>query len=223
MSREDVIINVVIADDHEIFRDGLKLMLRNAERINIVGEAVNGKQLLQVIKDTSPDVIITDIKMPEMDGVEATKYVREHYPDMKVIALSMFDDEQLILEMLDSGAIGYLLKNSDKAEVIEAVHTVFTGIPYYCKITSAKMAKLIAFSKHSDRKRKKEAEFTDREKEIIVLMCEEYTNKEIAEKLHISARTIEGIRMKILEKMNAKNIAGIVVEAIRLGIYTPPQ
>lgn len=223
MSQEDVMINVVIADDHEIFRDGLKLMLRNAERINIVGEAANGKQLLQVINDTNPDVIITDIKMPEMDGVEATKYVKEHYPDMKVIALSMFDDEQLILEMLDSGAIGYLLKNSDKAEVIEAVHTVFTGIPYYCKFTSAKMAKLIAFSKHSDRKRKKEAEFTDREKEIIIFMCEEYTNKEIAEKLCISARTIEGIRMKILEKMNAKNVAGIVVEAIRLGIYTPPQ
>lgn len=223
MTKVETIINVAIADDHEIFRDGLKLMLKNADRINIVGEAANGRQLLQVIRDTNPDVIITDIKMPEMDGVEATKHVIENYPTVKVIALSMFDDEQLILEMLEAGALGYLLKNSDKSEVIEAIHTVFAGVPYYCKFTSAKMARLIAFSRHNDRKRQKEAEFTDREKEIIVLMCKEYTNKEIAEKLFISARTIEGIRMKILEKMNAKNVAGIVVEAIRLGIYTPPQ
>lgn len=223
MSRTNLVIKVVIADDHEIFRDGLKLMLKSAEGINIVGEAENGKELLQVIKQEKPDVVITDIKMPVMDGVEATQYIRQHHPGIQVIALSMFDDEQLILEMLESGATGYLLKNSDKTEVTDAIHSVYAGQPYYCKITSTKMAKLLAFSKHSTRKRQKESEFSDREKEIICLMCEEYTNKEIADKLAISPRTIEGIRMKILEKMHAKNVAGIVVEAIRLGIFTPPE
>lgn len=223
MSKAQHMIKVAIADDHEIFRDGLKLMLTNADNISIVGEAANGRQLVQVVKDHMPDVVITDIKMPEMDGAEAAKHICEHYPSVQIIALSMYDDEQLILEMLDSGAMGYLLKNSDKTEVIEAIHTVFAGQPYYCKITSAKMARLIAFSKHSTRKKQKEAEFTEREKEIIRLMCEEYTNKEIAGRLFISPRTLEGIRMRILEKMNAKNIAGIVVEAIRLGIYTPPE
>jgi DNA-binding NarL/FixJ family response regulator len=223
MSTENTVIKVAIADDHEIFRDGLKLMLQHAEHIDVVGEAADGKELLQVIKEMNPHVVITDIKMPVMDGVETAKYIKANYPDIKIIALSMYDDEQLILEMLEAGATGYLLKNSDKAEVIEAVQTVYEDIPYYCKFTSARLANLIAFSKRNDKKKQKEAEFSDREKEIICLMCEEYSNKEIAEKLFISQRTIEGIRMKILEKMNARNIAGVVVEAIRLGIYTPPK
>ncbi len=223
MTTAEHVITIAIADDHEIFRDGLKLMLQHAANIRLVGEAANGKELIGIIKESSPEVVITDIKMPEMDGVETTKYIREHFPGVKVIALSMFDDEQLILEMLESGATGYLLKNSDKAEVIEAINTVYDDIPYYCKFTSAKLAKLIAYSKKTDKKKQKESEFSDREKEIIRMMCEEYSNKEIAEKLFISPRTIEGIRMKILDKMNVRSVAGVVIEAIRLGIYVPPQ
>lgn len=215
------VIRVAIADDHELFRDGLKLMLGSEETIDLVGEASNGKTLLTLVKKQKPDVVITDIKMPEMDGVEAAKAIHEELPLTSIIALSMFDDEEMILEMLEAGALGYLLKNADKTEVVEAIQTVSQNKPYYCKSTSGKLAKLIAYSKHNMQKQKKQAEFTEREKEIIKLICQEYTNKQIGEKLFISSRTVEGYRMKILEKMDAKNIVGIVIEAIRLGIYTP--
>jgi len=214
-------IKVAIADDHEIFRDGLKLMLQSAADIEIIGEASNGKDLLKLVKEHKPDVVITDIKMPLMDGVEVTRQMQAKHKGTNVIALSMFDDEELILEMIEAGAIGYLLKNSDKSEVIDAVHSAFNGNSYYCKFTSAKLAKLIAFTKTTNQKKQREAEFTDKEKEIIRLICEEYTNKEIGEKLFISGRTVEGYRMKILEKMHVKNSVGIVIEAIKMGIYEP--
>ncbi len=221
MAQTNIPISVAIADDHEIFRDGLRLMLAKSENIHIVGEAHNGKELVGIIDQLKPDVVITDLKMPMMDGVEATRYIKEKHPQIEVIALSMFDDEELILEMLEAGAIGYLLKNADKTEVIEAIHMAFKNQPYYCKQTSGKLAKLIAFSRHNNQKKQKEAEFSEREKDIIRLICQEYTNKEIGEKLFLSARTVEGYRMKILEKMEVKNIVGIVIEAIRLGIYVP--
>ncbi len=214
-------IKVLIADDHEIFRDGLKLMLSAAEKLDLVGEAANGKELLKLIESTQPDVVITDIKMPIMDGVEATKHIKEHHPSIEIIALSMFDDEELILEMLDAGAKGYLLKNSDKFEITDAVAAVHEGNSYYCKHTSGKLAKLIALNREKHDKKKKEAEFSDKEKEIIALICQEFTNKEIGEKVFLSSRTVEGYRMKIMEKLKAKNTVGIVVEAIRYGIYSP--
>lgn len=214
-------IKVIIADDHEIFRDGLKLILNAAGNIDLVGEACNGRELIGLAAGLLPDVIITDIKMPVMDGVAATGHIRTHFPCTRVIALSMFDDEQMILEMLEAGATGYLLKNADKIEVIDAIERVNAGETYYCKHTSGQLAKLIAYSRHNMEKQKKEAEFSEREKEIIRLICQEYTNKQIGEMVFLSTRTVEGYRMKILEKMGAKNIVGIVIESIRLGIYDP--
>lgn len=215
------VIKVLIADDHEIFRDGLKLMLGGVDTIDLAGEAANGKELAALVDKVKPDVVVTDIKMPVMDGPQVTRYIIENHPLVKVIALSMFDDEELILEMLEAGATGYLLKNADKAEVIDAIHSVHGNTPYYCKSTSGKLVKLIAYSRANMQKQKKEAEFTEKEKEIIRLICKEYTNKQIGETLFLSTRTVEGYRMKILEKMGAKNIVGIVIEAIRLGIYVP--
>lgn len=215
------VINVIIADDHEIFRDGLKLMLGSVEGIHLAGEANNGRELVALAEKINPHVVITDIKMPVMDGMEAAKIIKKQNPGIMVIALSMFDDEELILEMLESGATGYLMKNADKSEVIDAIHTVHNNDSYYCKSTSGKMAKLIAYSRYHMQKQKKEAEFSEKEKEIIRLICQECTNKQIGEKLFLSSRTVEGYRMKILEKMGAKNIVGIVIEAIRLGIYNP--
>ncbi len=214
-------INVVIADDHELFRDGLRLMLNGVEGIHLCGEACDVRALVKLVDKIKPDVVITDVKMPIMDGADATRHIIAHHQLIKVIALSMFDDEELILEMLESGAIGYLLKNADKYEVEDAIRAVYNNEPYYCKSTSGKLAKLIAYSKAHMQKQKKEAEFTDKEKDIIRLICQEYTNKQIGEKLFLSARTVEGYRMKIIEKMGAKNIVGIVIEAIRLGIYAP--
>ena len=114
-------IRVVMADDHEIFRDGFRLMLSRDADIHLVGEAANGRQLLELVADLRPHVVITDIKMPIMDGIEATRTIRASFPDVGIIGLSMFDEEDLILEVLEAGALGYLVKNADKEEVIEAI------------------------------------------------------------------------------------------------------
>lgn len=211
-------IKLVIADDHEIFRDGFKLMLSKFPEIILVGEAGNGRELLELIEKQNPDVILTDIKMPVMDGIEATKKIAELYPDKGVIGLSMYDDDELIIEMLEAGAKGYLIKNAGKDQIIEAIKTVYTDEPYYCKTTSHKLTQMIAKSRFNPYKKTEKVEFSEREKEIIACICDEMTNKEIGDKLFISVRTVEGHRLKILEKMNVKNTVGLVVYAIKNGI-----
>lgn len=212
-------IRVIIADDHAIFRDGLKQALASEDNIFVVGEASDGKELIHLVGESKPDVILTDIRMPVMDGISATKKILEISPDVCIIGLSMFDDEAHIVDMLESGAKGYLLKNADKSEIIEAINSVFHGELYYCKHTSFTLAKMISSSKLNPNKRKEKIEFTERELEIIQLICDQLTNKEIAEKLYLSTRTVEGHRLKIQEKMNAKNTAGIVICALKLGLY----
>ena len=214
-------IKIVIADDHEIFRDGLKLMLQRQTDIIVAGEAADGKELIELVKHTLPDVIITDVKMPQLDGVAATKYLTEHYPSIGIIALTMFDEEDLIVDMLEAGAKGYLLKNADKTEIIEAVHTFANNEPHYCRLTSQKLAGMVAKSKFNWHLKKEKPEFNEREQEIIRYICEGLTNKEIGEKIFLSVRTVEGLRLKIIEKMNVKNTAGIIVYAIREHLYTP--
>jgi DNA-binding NarL/FixJ family response regulator len=214
-------IRIVIADDHEIFRDGFKLMISRQDDIQLLGEAGDGLELIELVKATMPDVVITDIKMPKMDGIEATRILQEQFPEIGVVGLSMFDEEDLIIDMLESGAKGYLLKNADKHEVAEAIRTVYQEEPYYCKHTSARLAQMIAKSKFNPYKKTKRIEFTDRELDIIRYVCQELTNKEIADRLFLSIRTVEGYRLKIQEKMNVKNSIGLVIYAIRNNLYKP--
>lgn len=211
-------INIIIADDHEMFRDGFKLMLTKQPDIHLLGEAENGKELLQMTEALKPDVVVTDIKMPIMDGIEAAKKISEFFPDIGIIGLSMFDEDDLIIDMLEAGAKGYLLKNSNKDQIAEAIKTVYNGDPYYCKTTSRKLTQMIAKSRFNPYKKTIKAEFSEREKEIIEMICREMTNKEIAEKLFLSVRTVEGHRLNILEKMNVKNSVGVVVYALKNGI-----
>ncbi len=213
-------IKIIIADDHEIFRDGFKLMLSRYPEIQILGEAENGKELLELTQKLHPDIVITDIKMPLVDGIEASKKIRQLFPEIGIIALSMFDEDDLIIDMLEAGAKGYLLKNSDKQEIIDAIISVYNQNPYFGKSTSSKLAQMIARSSFNPYTNRQKEEFTEREKEIVRLICKEYTNREIGEQLFISARTVEGHRMKIMEKMNVKNTVGLVVYAIRHKIFT---
>lgn len=211
-------IKLIIADDHDIFRDGFKLMLSKFPEIVLVGEAGNGRELLELTARLEPDVILTDIKMPVMDGIEATKKIAELYPGKGIIALSMYDDDELIVEMLEAGAKGYLIKNAGKEQIIEAIKSVYNGDPYYCKTTNYKLTQMIVKSRFNPYKKATKVEFSEREKEIITCICSELTNKEIGDKLFISVRTVEGHRLKILEKMNVKNTVGLVVYAIKNGI-----
>lgn len=208
-------MSLVIADDHEIFRDGLALMLSRQKDIVLLGEASHGKELVDLVAEKKPDVIITDIKMPVMDGIQATKQILKHSPDSRIIALSMFDEENLIVDMLEAGAKGYLLKNADKQEILDAIETVYEDKTYYCHHTSARLANMIVKSSFNPYKKKEAVSFNDREIEIIRLICQQFSTKEISDKLFLSPRTVEGYRTKILEKMNARNTVGVVVFAIK--------
>jgi DNA-binding NarL/FixJ family response regulator len=189
--------------------------------LHLMAQAANGKELLEQVKEFQPHVVVTDIKMPLMDGIEATRQISSTWPGIGVIGLSMHDEDDLILEMLEAGAKGYLLKNADKQEVIDAIETVYKGDPYYCTSTNAKLAKLIAKTRFQSFNRAKKPEFNEREVEIIQLICQEYTNREIGEKLYMSVRTVEGYRLKILEKMDVKNTVGLVIYAIQHGYFEP--
>jgi DNA-binding NarL/FixJ family response regulator len=208
-------IKIVMADDHEIFRDGFKLMFTKQPDMILAGEAENGRELIELVRQHRPEVVITDIKMPVMDGIEATKKIMEEFPDTGVIGLSMFDEDDLIIDMLEAGAKGYLLKNAGKEQIKEAIRTVYAGDPYYCKTTSNKLTQMIAKSRFNPYTKKPKVEFSEREKEIIGLISKEFSNKEIAEKLFLSHRTVEGHRLKIMEKMDVKNTVGLVVYAIK--------
>ena len=212
-------IRIAIADDHQIFRDGFKLLLKHQPELELVGEAEHGRELLDVIVQQQPDVLILDIQMPVMDGIATCKEVTKRHPGVKVIALSMFNDDNLIVDMLEAGAKGYLLKNTNKQELSQAVKAVFEGGTYYCAATSAKLTKMIAESKFNPYRSQPVKKFTARETDIIKLICQQYINKEIADQLNLSIRTVESHREKIQEKTGAKNSIGVVIYAIKHGIF----
>lgn len=213
-------IRIILADDHEIFRDGFKAMIRKQPSVDLIGEASNGEELVEITRRLKPDVVVTDIKMPRMDGLEATKILCAEFPDMGIVALSMIDEENLIIDMMEAGAKGYLLKNAHKDEIIEAIKAVHNNQIYYCDGTSSRLTRMIA---KNDRipfiKKASKPELSQKEIDVMLLVCQELTNKEIADRLNISVRTVEGYRDRIQTKIGARNAAGIVVYAIRNHIY----
>jgi len=221
--KKDNRISLVIADDHEIFRDGLALMLAKQDSVQLVGQAGDGQDLLRLVDEFHPDMVLTDIKMPRLDGIAAARIMLQKYPGMKIIALSMFEEEDLIVEMLEAGARGYLLKNADKQEIMEAILTVDEGNIFYCKHTTARLASLIVKSKFDAHKKAQGHLFTDREKEIIRLICKQHTAQEIGDLLFLSKRTVEGYRTRILEKMDVKNTAGVVIFALKHSIINEEE
>ncbi len=212
-------IRIIIADDHELLREGFSLLLRKQKDIEIVDEASNGKDLLDKVRKQLPDVVVTDIQMPEMDGIQATKKIKEEFPQVEVIALTMFNEDHLIIDMLESGAKGYLLKNTSQKELSEAIKAVHNGGTHFCSSTSERLKTMIVQSKFNPYKKKPSEIFSEREIEVMKLICQQMQNKEIAEKLFISVRTVEGYREKVFEKTGARTIAGVTIFAIKNGIY----
>lgn len=212
-------LQVMIADDHEIFRDGFKVMCSKEKSLEIVGEAENGEDLVAMVFANPPDVVVTDIKMPKMNGIEVARTINKVFPQVGIIALSMFDEEDLVVEMLEAGAKGYLLKNAQKQEIFDAIEAVYNKETYYCSQTTTKLAGMIAASRFDSQRRQDPIDFSEKELQIIRMICEEHSSREIAEKLCLGVRTVEGYREKIQQKMNARNMAGVVVYAIRNGIY----
>jgi len=210
-------VKVAIADDHVLFRKGLITILEMEGDIEVVLDVDNGKQLVENLPNNLPEVILMDLKMPEMDGMEATRIVKEKYPEIKVLVLSMYDEEQFIIYCLELGANGYLLKNADPTEVTHAIKTVISKDFYFNDHISTVMLK--GLNQKSRPKGKPQwankIQLTNREKEVLELICKEYTTPEIGEKLFISHRTVEGHRKNLLEKTGAKNTAGLVVFALK--------
>jgi DNA-binding NarL/FixJ family response regulator len=211
------IISYIIADDHKIFRQGLKMALIDDHRLKCIGEAGNGLELLDMIKTKTADVVLLDLKMPEMDGVEALKVLKEQNPELKVIVLTMFDDEHFILHMMEAGANGYLLKNADPVEIKNAIHSVYDNVYYFNDLVNTTLLKKIILQKNAPRF-KEEIKLNEKETEILKLICQEFTAAEIGKKIFLSTRTIEGIRSVLLEKIGVRNTAGLVMYAVKNGI-----
>jgi DNA-binding NarL/FixJ family response regulator len=209
---------VLIADDLSLFRDGLELLLERVG-VTVAGKARDGEELLRLAETEKPDVIITDIQMPVMDGIEATKKLRTTYPRTPVIALTQYDEEYLIADMLKAGAQGYLLKHSCIEEIVDALETVQQGFMYYCNETSKRMLELVARI-HTEPVAPKPV-LTDSDTAILRYLCQELSTKEIADQMHIGISTIDKYRARLMEKLGTRNVAGLVVYAIKHGIYIP--
>jgi two-component system nitrate/nitrite response regulator NarL len=202
-------INIIIADDHSVIRNGLKSMLAENSAITIIGEAANGKELIELLEKRSCDVVCTDISMPLMDGVEVTKYITKNFPKIKVICLSMHEEIEFIKKIMDAGAAGYVFKDLSKEEFQIAIETVYNGKKYF----NPKLFDILLKSESNSAK--DEIVLSEREKEILKLIAEEYTNAEIAKKLFVSIRTVDTHRQNLLQKLNVKNTAGLVKYAIK--------
>jgi DNA-binding NarL/FixJ family response regulator len=216
---ENKIITVLLVDDHKIIRDGIKSLLEGVENIKIIGEASNGVEAIEFFKKQPADVVIMDIRMPEMSGIETTQYLTQNYPNVKVLALTMHDEEAFIYKMLNAGASGYLLKNVGKEEFVTAIQKVYKGDNYFSLDLATKMITNMVLTKSSDTSNEvienEELQLTKREIEVIKLIAEGLTSQEIADKLFISPRTVDTHRRNLLQKLNVKNTAELIKFAIK--------
>ncbi len=209
---------IILVDDHKIIRDGLKMYFTGNDDYVIEAEAENGVEALEILSKRSFDLVITDISMPEMDGITLAQEIKEKYPDQKVMALTMMGENQHIKHMLAAGVNGYILKNSDKSEIMNAIKTILNGENYYSGSVTKIIIYGIAGKKKPTQRLTLETPLTTREKEVLKLIVKEYSNKEIADQLFISVRTVDAHKRNLLEKTGCKNIAGLVVYALEHNI-----
>lgn len=222
MKNTDKVIKVAIADDHALFRAGVKTSLSGKRDVELIAEADNGMQLLNLLKHIEPDVILLDIQMPIMDGIQTLPEIRKVRPDAKVIILSMHNDHSMISKLMEIGANSYLTKNSDSETIYQAIKTCYEQEFFFNELTNKALLTGLR-TKRTDLASPQEVNLSDKETRVLKLMCEEKTTKEIADIVEISPRTVEAIRDKLKTKTGAKSMAGLVMYAVKNGIIDQPQ
>ena len=208
-------INLLIADDHTMFLQGIISLLEQEPNITIVDKAVNGIEALEIVKKGVVDFIILDISMPEMDGIELSKILKKQHPEVKILIVSTHSNVMIVSRLIRIGVNGYLLKNAEKEELLKAINTIASGENYFAEELEEKY---LLNSSKIEKQVSNLTELSSREKEILVLIAQEYNTAEIAEKTFISLNTVNTHRRNLLSKLNAKNTAGLVKYAVENGL-----
>jgi DNA-binding NarL/FixJ family response regulator len=208
-------IKVAIADDHKIFRKGVILSLRHFPHIKFVLEAENGEELLNQIEEAQPDVVLMDLRMPVKDGIEATKHISKHYPHIAVLVLTMHEDEKFVTHLMENGANGYLLKSTDPTEIKKAITEVAAKGYYLNNFVNRILLKRAHTKTRNIPSLNSSIEVTQKEKDVLRYICMEFTSQEIGDKMGISARTVESIKERLMERFGVKNTAGLVFFAVK--------
>ncbi|MDY6905511.1 MAG: response regulator transcription factor [Thermodesulfobacteriota bacterium] len=210
-------LKIVVADDHQIIREGICNMLASMTDMEVVGEASNGRTAFRLARKFQPDIIIMDISMPELNGIEATRQIKAEFPDIKIIALSMYADKRFVLGMLKAGVSGYLLKDCAFSELTGAITVVRKGETYLSSRIADTVRKTL-IDKLEEGSQNLSDELTDRERQVLQLIAEGVKTKEIADQLHISVKTVETYRRHIMEKLNLHSVAELTKFAVREGL-----
>ncbi|MCK5535650.1 MAG: response regulator transcription factor [Bacteroidales bacterium] len=208
-------LKVIIVDDHKMFREGLKFLLYELPNVEVIAEAEDGLKFLELIKTLTPDIVLMDIKMPNMDGITATKKALEIKPELKFIAITMFGDEDYYYKMIHAGVNGFLLKKSGSNELAEAIRMVSSGFEYFSVDILKNIIVTLGNKNQTNSEKSDTIKFTPREKEVFELICGGLSAKYIAEKLNISHRTVEGHKRKLFDKTGAKNISSLIMIGIK--------
>jgi two-component system, NarL family, invasion response regulator UvrY len=211
--------NVVLVDDHVLLRNGLASLVKSFGNYGVLFEASNGRQFIdQLQPDNTPDIVLLDINMPEMDGYETALWLKKHKPEIKVLALSMYDNENAIIRMFKAGAKGYILKDCDPTELRIAMDSIMRKGFYYSEMVTGRLIHTISKLDEEESDVSQLVHLNEREIEFLKLACTEMTYKEIADRMFLSPRTIDGYRDSLFEKLSAKTRVGLVMYAIRNGI-----
>lgn len=210
-------VKISLVDDHTLFRNGLKTLLNSNKNFSVISEATNGKEFIEILADKIPDVVLMDINMPVMDGIEATELALSKFPNIKIIALSMFGEEEYYYKMINAGVKGFILKNSEISEVIEAINQVMNDNSYFSQELLYNVIKNFKTQKEPI---DETAQLSKRELQVLEEICKGLSNQEIADNLFISKRTVDKHRANLLSKTNSKNTANLIMYAIKNKLIT---
>ena len=211
---------ILLADDHVLIRHGIKNIIKQNDKLEVVGEVSNGEELIDFLKEQVPDLLILDISMPKISGIEAVAMVKKHYPQVKVLMVTMHKNKQYFYHSMSSGADGYLMKDDSDQELLHAISKIQDGKTYISPILSDDFASDV-ISAHRNQQSTPFRSLTKREYEVLQLVVEGYTSKDVAEKLCLSPRTVDHHRSKLLKKFNLRNSADLVNFAVRNGFVKP--